>query len=217
MILFQFTPLWEGLHYSPQSNFCPQFDFNSRPCGRGFRVLHLLFTTSQNSFQFTPLWEGLPATTPLTLPMLLISIHAPVGGASTYSPELGCNRSISIHAPVGGASRPESISTSSQEISIHAPVGGASGRTGRSRIWNQFQFTPLWEGLPCLAHRENCGTEFQFTPLWEGLPASICLHRCLDAYFNSRPCGRGFHVWLTGKTVVRNFNSRPCGRGFVVR
>ena len=55
---------------------------------------------------------------------------------------------ISIHAPAGGASETGGLEIPIPGISIHAPAGGASiafFTSGRALF--AFQFTPLREGL----------------------------------------------------------------------
>ena len=99
---FQFTPLREGLHVRlvPSGSIR---NFNSRPCGRGFPSRFsggpVLFI-----FQFTPLREGLRVLILAHRGELLISIHAPAGGASEVGAWIRFNPLISIHAPAGGAS-----------------------------------------------------------------------------------------------------------------
>ena len=54
--------------------------FNSRPCGRGDRAQQR--AQQQGKFQFTPLREGRLQTGQNLLQRLIISIHAPAGGAT---------------------------------------------------------------------------------------------------------------------------------------
>ena len=54
---------------------------------------------------------------------------------------------ISIHAPAGGASSLGDTLAGIGVISIHAPAGGASIDANADMIVQQFQFTPLREGL----------------------------------------------------------------------
>ena len=78
---------------------------------------------------------------PGSLP-LLISIHAPVKGATgTQYLDLLLG-SISIHAPVKGATRVHQPLRGSYQISIHAPVKGATAwvRPERSQA-SRFQST----------------------------------------------------------------------------
>src|SRR5690606_39142244 len=77
---FQSTPLWEGRLGLRR--------------GQG----------KADGFQSTPLWEGRPAASMLVWGVYcIVSIHAPVGGA-TRDGSAGRGRAhVSIHAPVGGA------------------------------------------------------------------------------------------------------------------
>ena len=66
--------------------------------------------------------------------LLLISIHAPVKGAtSRASHRPGCVQ-ISIHAPVKGATICKEATMAGGSISIHAPVKGATWTTSGSTI-----------------------------------------------------------------------------------
>ena len=56
----------------------------------------------------------------------IISIHAPVWGATTILFILSYVFTISIHAPVWGATTLHSYNKFSSSISIHAPVWGAT-------------------------------------------------------------------------------------------
>ena len=58
--------------------------------------------------------------------MYIISIHAPVWGATTQSLRCRTALSISIHAPVWGATRVLRSRPKREGISIHAPVWGAT-------------------------------------------------------------------------------------------
>ena len=120
---------------------------------------------------------------------------------------------ISIHAPAGGASIMMKKIYLSPSISIHAPAGGASVKS-----------IPFSSDHPISIHAPAGGASCK---------CDVCAS---GAYFNSRPCGRGFihslQSWYNGggfqftplreglrehKAVekpVCYFNSRPCGRGF---
>ena len=56
----------------------------------------------------------------------IISIHAPVWGATLILTFAHVSESISIHAPVWGATDRKSHLDMNGEISIHAPVWGAT-------------------------------------------------------------------------------------------
>ena len=122
--------------------------FNSRPCGRGFRD-GIAYGKSPPQFQFTPLREGLPGIQGITAGLLLISIHAPAGGASVTGYKLGIMYGISIHAPAGGAS----LLLIGRQLSLRyfnsRPCGrGFTGGVSHATPAYLFQFTPLREGLP---------------------------------------------------------------------
>ena len=58
----------------------------------------------------------------------MISIHAPVKGATLYEDLAEVVNVISIHAPVKGATRFVQVAFKLRRISIHAPVKGATCR-----------------------------------------------------------------------------------------
>ena len=64
---------------------------------------------------------------PESLPITLISIHAPVKGATTLDQIIfNYGGKISIHAPVKGATGGRRMTATEYLISIHAPVKGAT-------------------------------------------------------------------------------------------
>ena len=69
----------------------------------------------------------------------MISIHAPVKGATPPDVADTVNDDISIHAPVKGATRSNKMSSPDTGISIHAPVKGAtSGNNGQPIATSHF-------------------------------------------------------------------------------
>ena len=83
-------------------------------------------------FQSTlPWWERLPYATKLTA-LELVSIHAPVVGATYLRKLRNNNKSVSIHAPVVGATKLPATFLADLLVSIHAPVVGATSLSGIS-------------------------------------------------------------------------------------
>ncbi len=73
--------------------------------------------------------EGRDLITPAgQQPVLVVSIHAPVKGATLLALPLLVGRRVSIHAPVKGATRSEMSENAYARVSIHAPVKGATRR-----------------------------------------------------------------------------------------
>ena len=56
----------------------------------------------------------------------MVSIHAPVKGATRAGGSSTCLREVSIHAPVKGATHVGAVGQPVAEVSIHAPVKGAT-------------------------------------------------------------------------------------------
>ena len=57
---------------------------------------------------------------------LLVSIHAPAGGATQRIEDVVPAYDVSIHAPAGGATHFEVVERFLGRVSIHAPAGGAT-------------------------------------------------------------------------------------------
>ena len=73
---------------------------------------------------------------------LKISIHAPVKGATgAQCRDHQHSHRISIHAPVKGATRECRVVIEGEVISIHAPVKGATGEPGHLFVEAKFQST----------------------------------------------------------------------------
>ena len=85
--------------------------------------------------------------------IIIVSIHAPVRGATPIDPALKAQkRIVSIHAPVRGATRPLIQSDKRCHVSIHAPVRGATSG-GRHPLLPAVCFNP----------RSRAGSD---VPLW---------------------------------------------------
>ena len=85
--------------------------------------------------------EGCDHTPGAVHSVLLISIHAPVKGATLATQIMNLLPQISIHAPVKGATGPGPVLCVDRVISIHAPVKGATWRHTRARHAYLFQST----------------------------------------------------------------------------
>ena len=71
----------------------------------------------------------------------VVSIHAPVKGATPGLPAGPARRAVSIHAPVKGAT-PVLVGLAAHErVSIHAPVKGATNKLKRAYVDALFQST----------------------------------------------------------------------------
>ena len=79
---------------------------------------------------------------------LIISIHAPVWGATITVHIFNTIVAISIHAPVWGATSRTKLLARARRISIHAPVWGATHSASTFCKYSRFQST-----RPCGARR----------------------------------------------------------------
>ena len=102
---------------------------------------------------------------------IMVSIHAPTWGATTFSQPSSISRIVSIHAPTWGATNGLTLPQVGQVVSIHAPTWGATC---------------------CHCHTDN-KTEFQST-LPHGERHSAALYGVVRSQFQStlphgeRPC-----------------------------
>ena len=144
---FLLTPLREGRQATGACTSETAY-FYSRPCGRGDL--------------------GLDKD---TVDKILISTHAPAGGA-TEARRGTLHRSLHFYSrPCGrGDDGTDATKVVPRRISTHAPAGGATGSSGSTSASGAvFLLTPLREGRLCvLAERDG-----------------------IISYFYSRPCGRG--------------------------
>ena len=104
----------------------------------------------------------------------MISIHAPARGASLVLFGIRWSDADFNSRPCErGFSEVRAIDNLDDMISIHAPARGASVYEAYCDSAEQFQFTPLREGLHQLPRAGSGYTLFQFTPLREGLREKI--------------------------------------------
>ena len=148
--LFLLTPLREGRPCLPRRRAQRTANFYSRPCGRGDGYAGLYQVLHADDFYSRPCGrgDGLHACEqPIDV---LISTHAPAGGATSSSLSSRHSRSvflltplregrrkavchrhvgavISTHAPAGGATIDAMNCGFRSIISTHAPAGGATG------------------------------------------------------------------------------------------
>ena len=151
------------------------FDFYSRPCGRG----DLLYTLSGKAIPISthaPAGGATRAIPPRKRRARHISTHAPAGGATCVFSKSEKSRYISTHAPAGGATLRDFPALHKLFISTHAPAGGATN--------------PLCAELAAPAHfySRPCGRGDRRQ--WSNYPAR-------GSHFYSRPCGRGDPLVIT--------------------
>ena len=107
VIAFLLTPLREGRQRRRRRPRDKRKHFYSRPCGRGDALDRVLKSD-----------------------LILISTHAPAGGATQRKKSTKASRiHISTHAPAGGATAaPAAACHAGRRISTHAPAGGATSK-----------------------------------------------------------------------------------------
>ena len=143
---------------------------------------------------------------------------------------------ISTHAPAGGATLQKRQCDAAVFISTHAPAGGATLTSFLPRcLIHLFLLTPLREGRHCRQALAEHNHEFLLTPLREGRRArrgrccrkgKISTHApaggatrpsCLlvkrSGNFYSRPCGRGDRRHSFGVSAPRSFLLTPLREG----
>ena len=141
---FQSTPPYGGRHI-PATAVGHRRSFNPRPRMGGDFWLHC------------------------RLDMILVSIHAPVWGATCRHRCCRNKHGVSIHAPVWGATHPRRNSVFLPMVSIHAPVWGATLTLGKC-FWvkHKFQSTPPYGGRLNLVDHSLTALGFQSTPPYGG-------------------------------------------------
>ena len=100
-------------------------DFYSRPCGRGDPHRQPC-PDQERDFYSRPCGRGDVAVSRSYNSLVVISTHAPAGGATMMADGIPIAATISTHAPAGGATCRRSMVVTSSCISTHAPAGGAT-------------------------------------------------------------------------------------------
>ena len=150
----------------------------------------------------------------LNVLLLIISTHAPAGGATCKGRVVGVKRFISTHAPAGGATSRTAFFSRSQIKFLLTPLReGRRQRTEQkeSRFFD-FYSRPCGRG-DALWLKKFATDKFLLTPLREGRRLPRRPAGSGRVYFYSRPCGRGDPTTPSSRPTSQNFYSRPCGRG----
>ena len=103
----------------------PHWIFLLTPLREG-RLSWKSYMKKRRLFLLTPLREGRPLCLSRSWLFILISTHAPAGGATQCRCDLQGRRLISTHAPAGGATHQGANKHARIMISTHAPAGGAT-------------------------------------------------------------------------------------------
>ena len=190
-------------------------NFYSRPCGRGDGYAGLYQVLHADDFYSRPCGrgDGLHACEqPIDV---LISTHAPAGGATSSSLSSRHSRSvflltplregrrkavchrhvgavISTHAPAGGATIDAMNCGFRSIISTHAPAGGATGL--------QLQAA----GIPPISTHAPAGG---------ATGAAVALPTVERFISTHAPAGGATRRWNNYPARGSHFYSRPCGRG----
>ena len=168
---------------------------------------------------------------------IVISTHAPAGGATPWCPRPCCRRQDFYSRPCGRGDPIEYndffrdktfLLTPLREgrqnmadgkivvtvISTHAPAGGATGCQQLADLGDvHFYSRPCGRGDVIGGSSMPRGTQFLLTPLREGRHETGGRNQQPGNHFYSRPCGRGDEHRYQRHRQGRNFYSRPCGRG----
>ena len=119
-------------------------------------------------FQFTPLREGRRSLYSSPFLLMLISIHAPAGGATGDIPRKDIARTYFNSRPCGRGDPVTCSRLKNKLISIHAPAGGATSVLFPFLAHAYFNSRPCGRGDKVGAMQSACRWQFQFTPLREG-------------------------------------------------
>ena len=121
----------------------------------------------------------------------LISIHAPLRGATLKPRRFALPEDISIHAPLRGATSVRAVVAFGRDISIHAPLRGATASFYK----------------PC-PHIDN----FNPRPSARGDEALKAMQQVIDISIHAPLRGATSQRQQRGQPL-RNFNPRPSARG----
>ena len=142
----------------------------------------------------------------------LVSIHAPVRGATNPALCQRCRIAVSIHAPVRGATNSQPLFLCRYTVSIHAPVRGATWHFQRPVDgFIEFQST-----RPCGARQHSVSgfyEQYCFNPRARaGRDARVTSGGTGLAKFQStRPCGARPTSPIPLNTPFMFQSTRPCG------
>ena len=166
---FLLTPLREGRPQKP-SAYIRLGIFLLTPLREGRQIYGISVVTAKKYFYSRPCGRGDDEAVSPAAQEILISTHAPAGGATS-----ACTISLVIRYNF-----------------YSRPCGrGDTGDVGFD-IWDeQFLLTPLREGRRIPAENRRQGQGFLLTPLREGRRAMLCTDSTIIGNFYSRPCGRG--------------------------
>ena len=117
------APMWGATRPSLKTWLTMLFQ-STHPCGVRLRILRIFIITKK--FQSTHPCGVRQAGGEISQETLMISIHAPMWGATVFVPKSFLDTLISIHAPMWGATGPVAKSVGMDVISIHAPMWGAT-------------------------------------------------------------------------------------------
>ena len=151
----------------------------------GFRSI------DQRLFLLTPLREGRRIVLVALLSLLVISTHAPAGGATFVRSAPDRGRDDFYSRPCGRGDVHHRHGGRVGNISTHAPAGGATH---------------------CGLYRLLRADDFYSRPCGRGDRQAFSLF-LLFFHFYSRPCGRGDDLRPVFFRRAKYFYSRPCGRG----
>ena len=168
--IFLLTPLREGRPQPTSSISRRIFYFYSRPCGRG-DVGKAPVALHQHYFYSRPCGRGDAAAAGAGVVHLLISTHAPAGGATPNCPITSNPCIIFLLTPLReGRHYRHCHSVHQEQISTHAPAGGATFYD----FTKMFNFSINFYSRPC-GRGDNIPTagfetfvKFLLTPLREG-------------------------------------------------
>ena len=186
---------------------------STRPCGARLALSSVISTVSIHA----PVW-GATSTDGLTSASR-VSIHAPVWGATSHADGAFDRRRFQSTRPRGA--RPRSIASHSRyslsfnprarvgrdqgfdscirpdDVSIHAPAWGATRTSARVARVEVSIHAPVWGATTTLDGR---ALVVSITRPWGR--DNCLLHRRLDTFQSTRPCGARPPPWVLSLTFV---------------
>ena len=167
-------------------------EFQSTPLCEGRRCTKEHALPRPIGFQSTPLCEGRRGCICVHLRYFLISIHAPLRGATSKSVIRRDNKA---------------------DFNPRPSARGDLRQTQKNILLCIFQSTPLCEGRLSLLVYAFIASLFQSTPLCEGRPQHFFFLTFFCFYFNPRPSARGDGSLCQSGSSTMIFQSTPLCEG----
>ena len=190
-MLFLLTPLREGRRLSRKVESFQKDYFYSRPCGRG-DASKTCTVSCVFVFLLTPLREGRLARDHGKKVLLVISTHAPAGGATRSRRRCRTPLAHFYSRPCGRGDMVDAVNQLQNDLFLLTPLreGRPSVTRQAIRVKENFYSRPCGRGDDFVVTTKQKGAISTHAPAGGATRKPRC-NRPGALYFYSRPCGRG--------------------------